>query len=251
MQWDINLRLVLYQPRVCGLIEQTLIMNHRYAVRHTCRIPNGTCTRSRLDRPTENSHLLSPDENFMPFLDISRVHHYCAVSSQVMTLLLSSLLSTAVATAFAKEGLAESLTEDIEHPRTILTGSFGIAYFTTVGCTGAAKRADVLATDEAGTPQPFQPTRAAVFTLPMSECTLGECTLAGSIFWRPDPALGPIWRFDTNQPGRVRGAWLGHLDRQLRVRTRLATILKVRHYPLGPIYTFRRTCLHLSPRLAP
>ena len=127
----------------------------------------------------------------MPFLDISRVHHYCAVSSQVMTL----LLSTAVAT-FAKEGLTESLTEDIanahEHPGTILTGSFGIAYFTTVGCTGAAKRADVLATDEAGTPQPFQPTRAAVFTLPMSECTLGECTLAGSIFWRPDPARADL-----------------------------------------------------------
>ena len=124
---------------LCG----ALYMHVPYTQRHL--------HRSRLDRLTENSQLLSPDENFMPFLDISRVHHYYAVSSQVRTLLLSA------AVAFAKEGVLESLTEDIanahEHPRTMLTGSFGIAYFTTVGCTGAAKRADVLATDEAGTPQ--------------------------------------------------------------------------------------------------
>ena len=102
-------------------------------------------------------------EHVMYSLDISRV--YYAVSSQVSALILLSLLSTTAVDNADEEGqLMKSLKADIanahEHPRTVLTESFGIACFTIAGCTGAAKRDDAVATDEAGTPQPFQPTRA-------------------------------------------------------------------------------------------
>ena len=81
--------------------------------------------------------------------------------SQVSALMLLFLLPTTAVDNADEEGqLMKSLKEDIanapEHPRTVLTESFGIACFTTAGCTGAAKRADAVAADEAGTPQPFQ-----------------------------------------------------------------------------------------------
>ena len=123
--------------------------------------------------------------NVVSLDDISRVHY--VVSSQVRALLLSSLaLSTTAFDNADKEKeavLMKSLTADIanahEDSGTVLTGSFAIACFITADCTGAAKSADAVATDEAGTPQPFQPTRAPMFTLPTSEYTIAGCRWPG------------------------------------------------------------------------
>ena len=140
---------------------------------------------------TSISRLVHPTETIsQPVLGISRVHYAVSLQVSALSLLLLSLLSTTAVDNADEEGqLMNSLKEDIanahEHPRTVLTESFVIACFTTTGCTGAAKRADTVATDEAGTPQPFQPTRAPMFTLLTSECTR---RLDG--FWRADRFRG-------------------------------------------------------------
>ena len=112
---------------VSQLIEQEPMMNHRSVVRHMymCHVPNSAF-------PTRPSHRDNLSEHVMYSLDISRV--YYAVSSQVSALILLSLLSTTAVDNADEEGqLMKSLKADIanahEHPRTVLTESFGIVCF--------------------------------------------------------------------------------------------------------------------------
>ena len=126
-------------------------------------------------------------EHVMYSLDISRV--YYAVSSQVSALILLSLLSTTAVDNADEEGqLMKSLKADIanahEHPRTVLTESFGIVCFNhgrlhrcckegRCGCYGRSWYAATVSAN------------ASTFTLPTS-----EYTHAGSMGFRDPTTLG-------------------------------------------------------------